>query len=163
MADQSEEMLIAAEIDRVKNTQRMMRDIGMFFLAVVLICLTGYVIIVRNFQTIYSAGLTCLAFTICTWLFSIRIIIQHYTHWYQPDLQKFVVRILWMAPIYSTDSLLTLFVPKGSPVLSTIRELYESFTIYSFFRLLTTLVAVHTLLQKEELVRFDWCTRIPHR
>ena len=35
-------------------------------------------------------------------------IAMHFTHWNNPELQRFIVRVLWMVPVYSCESIYTL-------------------------------------------------------
>ena len=69
-------------------------------------------------------------------LLTIFEIFKHIQHYEQPSLQRYIVRILWLVPIYSVDSLLSLLYPNYSLVLDTLRDCYESFVLYSFFSLL---------------------------
>jgi hypothetical protein len=76
-------------------------------------------------------------------------------NWNSPTLQVHVVRVLFMVPVYAADAFGTLVVcsreqgcddrgaegEDGSAntlvvVLEVIREFYEAYTIFSFFRLL---------------------------
>ncbi|XP_056649204.1 transmembrane protein 184C [Diorhabda sublineata] len=59
-------------------------------------------------------------------------IIQHVTHYVQPKLQKHVIRILWMVPIYAINAWLGLIYPEQSVVVDSLRECYEAFVIYNF-------------------------------
>ncbi|KAJ8602341.1 hypothetical protein CTAYLR_004222 [Chrysophaeum taylorii] len=70
-------------------------------------------------------------------------IAAHVNNYWQPTLQKYVIRILWMVPIYSITSLaelcLWLRVEKGSAlrrwtvVPTALRDCYESYTVLNFF------------------------------
>ncbi|PWA23990.1 hypothetical protein CCH79_00018635 [Gambusia affinis] len=70
-------------------------------------------------------------------------ILQHMVHYTQPELQKPIIRILWMVPIYSLDSTflsplprcaqwLALRYPSLAIYVDTCRECYEAFVIYNF-------------------------------
>uniref|UniRef100_UPI00358F5748 transmembrane protein 184C isoform X2 n=1 Tax=Myxine glutinosa TaxID=7769 RepID=UPI00358F5748 len=59
-------------------------------------------------------------------------IIHHIVNYTQPHLQRHIIRILWMVPIYSLDSWLALRFPSVSIYINTCRECYEAFVIYSF-------------------------------
>ncbi|OLN97449.1 Transmembrane protein [Colletotrichum chlorophyti] len=54
----------------------------------------------------------------------------------KPLLQRYVVRILLMVPIYSIASWTSLVSIKAASFLDPIRDIYEAFTIYTFFQLL---------------------------
>ncbi|CAL1582145.1 unnamed protein product [Knipowitschia caucasica] len=59
-------------------------------------------------------------------------ILQHLVHYTQPELQKPIIRILWMVPIYSLDSWLGLRYPSLAIYVDTCRECYEAYVIYNF-------------------------------
>ena len=67
-----------------------------------------------------------------TIIMSCRLVYLHLTHWFMPDVQKYVVRILWMVPIYSIQSYLSLRYHHARVYMSTIRDFYEAFVIASF-------------------------------
>ncbi|KAK6512793.1 hypothetical protein TWF506_011496 [Arthrobotrys conoides] len=54
----------------------------------------------------------------------------------KPLLQRYVVRILLMVPIYAITSWLSLKSSAAAFFLDPIRDIYEAFTIYTFFQLL---------------------------
>ncbi|GAA5835968.1 hypothetical protein JCM11251_006616 [Rhodosporidiobolus azoricus] len=57
-------------------------------------------------------------------------------HYHQPRLQRFVVRILVMVPIYSISSLISLYSLDAAFFVDAVRDVYEAFVIYCFFSLL---------------------------
>jgi len=61
---------------------------------------------------------------------------QHLIHYNKPYLQKYIVRILWMVPIYGMNAWLGMKFPSASIYLDTLRECYEAFVIYSFLKYL---------------------------
>ncbi|XP_076771548.1 transmembrane protein 184C isoform X2 [Arvicanthis niloticus] len=69
-------------------------------------------------------------------------ILQHLVHYTQPELQKPIVRILWMVPIYSLDSWLALKYPKIAIYVDTCRECYEAYVIYNFMIFLTNYLTI---------------------
>ncbi|KAF8621266.1 hypothetical protein AX15_007926 [Amanita polypyramis BW_CC] len=54
----------------------------------------------------------------------------------KPLLQRMVVRIMLMIPIYAVASLISLFSLEAAFVIDAIRDIYEAFVIYCFFSLL---------------------------
>ncbi|EPS33689.1 hypothetical protein PDE_08651 [Penicillium oxalicum 114-2] len=54
----------------------------------------------------------------------------------KPLLQRYVVRILLMVPIYAASSWTSIVSLKAAQFLDPIRDIYEAFTIYTFFQLL---------------------------
>uniref|UniRef100_A0A8C8FA21 Transmembrane protein 184C n=1 Tax=Oncorhynchus tshawytscha TaxID=74940 RepID=A0A8C8FA21_ONCTS len=59
-------------------------------------------------------------------------ILQHLVNYTQPELQKPIIRILWMVPIYSLDSWIALKYPSIAIYVDTCRECYEAYVIYNF-------------------------------
>ncbi|XP_042326075.1 transmembrane protein 184C [Sceloporus undulatus] len=64
-------------------------------------------------------------------------ILQHLVHYTQPELQKPIIRILWMVPIYSLDSWIALKYPNIAIYVDTCRECYEAYVIYNFMLFLS--------------------------
>ncbi|PFH47496.1 hypothetical protein AMATHDRAFT_151933 [Amanita thiersii Skay4041] len=56
----------------------------------------------------------------------------------KPLLQRMVVRIMLMVPIYAIASLISLFSLEAAFVIDAIRDIYEAYVIYCFFVLLLT-------------------------
>jgi hypothetical protein len=83
-----------------------------------------------------------------------RTTVEFYQH---PETQKYVVRILLMAPIYAVDSLLALtFVGWMTTYIDVFRDCYEAFTIYNFLKLLIVMLGgekavVEMLAQKPQM------------
>lgn len=72
-----------------------------------------------------------LALAISVWEIS-----QHLVNYNKPYLQKYVIRILCMVPIYAMNSWLGMQFPRTSIYFDTLRECYEAFVIYSFMKYL---------------------------
>jgi len=83
-----------------------------------------------------SAGVMVLG----TVILSVRLVYLHLTHWYMPNVQKYVVRILWMVPLYAVQSWLSLRFRHVRIYIDTIRDLYEAYVISSFLYYLIELV-----------------------
>ncbi|XP_034668896.1 transmembrane protein 184C-like isoform X1 [Drosophila subobscura] len=82
----------------------------------------------RNDQLILIGGL----FVLSAVPVSIWHIIQHVIHFTKPILQKHIIRILWMVPIYALNAWIGLFFPKHSIYVDSFRECYEAYVIYNF-------------------------------
>ncbi|KAH8394304.1 hypothetical protein KR215_007467 [Drosophila sulfurigaster] len=82
----------------------------------------------RNDQLILIGGL----FVLSAVPISIWHIIQHVIHFTKPILQKHIIRILWMVPIYALNAWIGLFFPKHSIYVDSLRECYEAYVIYNF-------------------------------
>ncbi|KAG5360444.1 Transmembrane protein 184-like protein [Yarrowia sp. B02] len=79
---------------------------------------------------------------------SVSILLQLYTYT-RPSDQRLVVRILFLVPLFALSSWLSLLETQGDVsvsvarfniVLSALKEIYEAFTLYTFFSLLTNLL-----------------------
>ncbi|OAV87185.1 hypothetical protein PTTG_00652 [Puccinia triticina 1-1 BBBD Race 1] len=69
-------------------------------------------------------------------LLSFWCIVQQLRNYRKPILQRFVVRILFMVPIYSISTLISLYSLDAAFFIDLIRDIYEAFVIYCFFGLL---------------------------
>lgn len=83
-----------------------------------------------------KAWFIAMIFVIMTMPISLWGILQHLVHYTQPELQKPIIRILWMVPIYSLDSWLALKYPSIAIYVDTCRECYEAYVIYNFMTFL---------------------------
>ncbi|SJX64549.1 uncharacterized protein SRS1_15130 [Sporisorium reilianum f. sp. reilianum] len=68
--------------------------------------------------------------------FSIFLIWKQLKNYRKPTLQRYVVRLLLMVPIYSIASVISLYSLQLADIIDLIRDLYEAFVIYCFFNLL---------------------------
>lgn len=75
-----------------------------------------------------------------TLVISLRQILQHLSHWYMPSVQKYVVRIIWMIPLYSVESWLSLRFRRTAVAIEILRECYEAYALYSFLYFLIALL-----------------------
>ncbi|KAH8735605.1 organic solute transporter Ostalpha-domain-containing protein [Ilyonectria robusta] len=85
-----------------------------------------------TYATIVVSGVASLIAT----LMSIVSIFLQAKNYRKPLLQRYVVRILLMVPIYSIASWTSMISLKAAAFLDPIRDIYEAFTIYTFFQLL---------------------------
>ncbi|KAL7548431.1 hypothetical protein ACHAWF_011721 [Thalassiosira exigua] len=90
-----------------------------------------------DFAAFYSAA----GFVVLTLVLSFREILQHLYNWYAPDVQKFVVRILFMVPLYSVQSWMGLrFHGPARAYIDAVRDLYEAYVLQSFVYYLVELM-----------------------
>ena len=75
-----------------------------------------------------------------TLVLSFRLVYLHLSHWYMPEVQKYVVRIVWMVPLYAVQSWLSLRFHEARIYIDAIRDLYEAFVIASFLYYLIELL-----------------------
>ncbi|GMY22203.1 transmembrane protein 184A [Fagus crenata] len=62
-------------------------------------------------------------------------IYRHLLNYTEPTYQRFIVRIIFMVPVYALMSFLSLVLPDGSIYFNSIREVYEAWVIYNFMSL----------------------------
>lgn len=89
---------------------------------------------------------------VCCWLsvlISLYSVLNHFSHFHKPYLQKYIIRIIWMVPIYAINSWLSLKINPLIIYLDTLRECYEAFVIYSFLKYLTNYLYRELDLERE--------------
>lgn len=86
--------------------------------------------------TVYQLAGT---FTLLTCLLTMFHMSSHLRNMYEPEVQRKIITILWMSPIYSVTSFLSLTLPKTEMYLSIIKDFYEAYVVYTF---LSFLIAV---------------------
>jgi len=79
---------------------------------------------------------------------SLHDIYRHLVSYWQPVLQQYVVRILWMVPIYAITSFTALVLwvtdqEQYTYVPTAFRQCYEAYTVYNFFKYLITFLEMH--------------------
>lgn len=90
-------------------------------------------------QQDYSIYQLAGTFTLLTCLLTMFHMGSHLRNLYEPFVQRKILAILWMSPIYSLTSFLSLLLPKTEGYLSIIKDFYESYVVYTF---LSFLIAV---------------------
>ena len=71
---------------------------------------------------------------------SIYGIAQHLRNFQNPRLQTYVVRIMWMVPLYAVESWLSLRFKESALTFQTLRDTYEAYVIYCFGYLLIAML-----------------------
>ncbi|KAI4349843.1 hypothetical protein L6164_010392 [Bauhinia variegata] len=66
---------------------------------------------------------------------SVLHIYRHLLNYTEPTYQRFIVRIVFMVPVYALMSFLSLVLPDSSIYFNSIREVYEAWVIYNFLSL----------------------------
>ncbi|SCV03625.1 LANO_0G05270g1_1 [Lachancea nothofagi CBS 11611] len=85
--------------------------------------------------------LLCLFSSILSSAISMGSIVQQFFNYRKPFEQRLVVRIQLMVPLFSATCLLACLIPQIAQIwIDPIREIYESFVIYTFFSLLTLIL-----------------------
>ncbi|KAL0651986.1 hypothetical protein Bca4012_094677 [Brassica carinata] len=83
------------------------------------------------------------AVAICLSLF---LILQHLRYYTNPSEQKWIVPVLFMVPVYATESIISLSNAKLSLPCDILRNCYEAFALYSFGSYLVACLGDTTLL-----------------
>lgn len=117
--------------------RRLMRYIGGYVASITLLAMILIVPLVTyralsqnkvKIAALHSSGVMMIG----TLILSARLIYLHLSHWYMPGVQKYVVRIILMVPIYAFQSWLSLCFIHARIYIDAIREFYEAFVIASF-------------------------------
>uniref|UniRef100_A0A7N0ZTV6 Uncharacterized protein n=1 Tax=Kalanchoe fedtschenkoi TaxID=63787 RepID=A0A7N0ZTV6_KALFE len=62
-------------------------------------------------------------------------IYKHLLNYTEPTYQRYIVRIVFMVPVYALTSFLSLVFPDSSIYFNSVREIYEAWVIYNFLSL----------------------------
>jgi hypothetical protein len=82
----------------------------------------------NSFMVYQLAG----TFTILGCLISMWHMTSHLRNFRQPVVQRKILAILWMCPIYSITSWLSLVLPQFEGYLAIFKDMYEAYVIYQF-------------------------------
>jgi hypothetical protein len=99
----------------------------------------------NSFMVYQLAG----TFTLLGCLISMWHMTNHLRSFHQPVIQRKILAILWMCPIYSVTSWLSLVIPSIEGYLAILKDLYEAYVIYQF---LSFLIAVLGKGNREDVV-----------
>ncbi|GMK56614.1 hypothetical protein CspeluHIS016_0304540 [Cutaneotrichosporon spelunceum] len=100
----------------------------------------------------------CGACTFFATALSIWSIVLQLKNYRMPALQRCVVRIMVMVPLYALSSLIALYSLNAAFFIDAIRDLYEGFVIYTFLQLLITYLGG----ERDLLLRLNGRPPIPH-
>eukprot|EP01102_Stenamoeba_stenopodia_P014557 TRINITY_DN4846_c0_g1_i1.p1 TRINITY_DN4846_c0_g1~~TRINITY_DN4846_c0_g1_i1.p1 ORF type:complete len:503 (-),score=127.31 TRINITY_DN4846_c0_g1_i1:137-1645(-) len=93
------------------------------------------------YEEIYKIGCwTGSIFSILATLFTIKVMWGHLKFYNEPELQRLIVRIVMMIPIYAIDSMFSIIFPEWALIFDTLRDCYEAYVIYVFFSLLVRFI-----------------------
>lgn len=82
------------------------------------------------------AWIAAAIFTMMTVILSGREIRLHLVNYSSPRVQKHIVRILWMPPIYAFNCFMAMRFDSIAVYLTVVRELYEAYCVWSFMALM---------------------------
>lgn len=86
--------------------------------------------------TLYQMAGTFVVLACCLSAFHIS---AHLRNYHEPIVQRKIVAILWMVPVYATTSFFSLLFPSVEGYLGVIKDFYEAYVVYTF---LSFLIAV---------------------
>ncbi|KAJ4958621.1 hypothetical protein NE237_025732 [Protea cynaroides] len=75
-------------------------------------------------------------FVLVALVLSIHLIFQHLRSYTNPEEQKWIVAIIFIVPVYASESIISLWKPKFSIACDILRSCYEAFALYAFGRYL---------------------------
>ena len=119
----------------------------------------------------------CLVLSLVAIVASLKLIVNHLKHFSQPVIQRKVIAILWMVPVYACTSWLSLRFVRNAIYFDILRDCYESYVIYMFFALCYCYIGqlsrnsidrdrIHASLAErgavQHLIRFPAWTGIEH-
>ncbi|PKY26589.1 DUF300-domain-containing protein [Rhizophagus irregularis] len=90
----------------------------------------------ENFRNPDSVRAIAAFFAILATTLSTLSVWSHLKKYRKPSLQRYVVRIIIMVPIYAISSYISLASTSAAVYVDGIRDMYEAFVIYCFFNLL---------------------------
>ncbi|XP_010937318.1 protein LAZ1 homolog 2 isoform X1 [Elaeis guineensis] len=105
---------------------------------------------------------------------SFLLILQHLRSYTNPAEQKWIIGIIFMVPVYATESIISLWNSRFSIICDILRNCYEAFALYSFGSYLAACLGgeerVAELLENgankqlsEQLLKEEEKERAPHR
>jgi hypothetical protein len=84
-----------------------------------------------------TAWLVAGTFTALACGYTVREVMGHLANYRIPVLQRNIIRILWIVPVYSLACWLGLRFLQERVYFGVVRELYEALVVYSFMRMMT--------------------------
>lgn len=106
----------------------------------------------HDMETHYVAWFVAGVFVLLAVPITFYEVAQHLEHYHMPRLQRYVIRILWMVPIYAVDCWLALRFKEQTIYFDTIRECYEAYVIYNFYNYCTVYLQEFTTTGLESIV-----------
>ncbi|CAI5502333.1 unnamed protein product [Closterium sp. Naga37s-1] len=82
-----------------------------------------------------AAVVVSLVCTVLAVFLSVRHIVMHLRNYTEPTYQRYIVRIIFMVPVYATMSFGALVMSDYAMYFNTIRDVYEAWVIYNFLSL----------------------------
>ena len=102
-------------------------------LIVVALPFVSYDMYAHDYQMHYIAWFIAFVFVALSLPITLYEVTQHLENYRAPRLQRHVIRILWMVPIYAMDAWFALRFKSKTIYIDTVREIYEAYVIYNFY------------------------------
>jgi hypothetical protein len=113
----------------------------------------------RSMTLLWSIGIAGVSTVLAT-ILSVSLIFRHLVHYSAPQLQIHVIRLIWIVPLYSFESLLSLLFPRWEMTLVTLRDSYEAYVLYTFMALCIAYVGgerrLVEVLELKKRIRQPW-------
>lgn len=127
--------------DAESKTTFMQQYLGRIITSILAVAIVIVVFVLLPMYAVHAAKqsrwdhmlyLMCGVFVLIAVPVSVHGIVQHLVNYYMPQVQKYVIRILFMVPIFSIQSWFSLFYHGAAFYIRAFRELYEAFVLSSF-------------------------------
>eukprot|EP01139_Manchomonas_bermudensis_P018892 Amastigsp_a676188_206.p2 type:complete len:371 gc:universal Amastigsp_a676188_206:102-1214(+) len=92
--------------------------------------------LIFGFVTSSSGQTIAISSSLFAIVLSSLVIYKHLLYYSRPHLQRYLVRVILIVPVYALGSVLSLLYPQGELYFDSIRDCYEAFVIYVFVSLL---------------------------
>lgn len=123
-------------------TKQVMRNFRKIFIIItipltVILCILALVLYFTHTVNARAVGATIPGYCAFTsTILTAALIWSHLTVYTNPTEQRYIIRILILCPIYAIDSWIALIAYKEAVWVGLIRDCYEAYVIYMFFKLM---------------------------
>lgn len=124
-----------------RQTKFIKRYLSLLITGLIALSLIGLVFVLLPYYAVHAAKndkwnetlyWTAGVFVLIAVPVSVHGIILHLVNYYMPQVQKYVIRILFMVPIFAIQAWFSLFFHSAAQYIRAFRELYEAFVLSSF-------------------------------
>jgi len=124
-----------------RQTKFIKRYLSLLITGIIALSLIGLVFVLLPYYAVHAAKndkwnetlyWTAGVFVLIAVPVSVHGIILHLVNYYMPQVQKYVIRILFMVPIFAIQAWFSLFFHSAAQYIRAFRELYEAFVLSSF-------------------------------
>ena len=115
--------------------RKVLKTLWVLVCALIVIALpfVSYDMIKSGYKTLTIAWFIAFVFVALSLPITLYEVTQHLENYRAPRLQRHVIRILWMVPIYAVDGWFALRFKSKTIYFDTVREIYEAYVIYNFY------------------------------